>query len=134
MTFRVEDLTLHPVVKQVCPATEDGVLLLNASKKMLLEGKQDMAFEVLTEAIAVFYQVYGIFIFFHVTVCITCCPLCDVIWFSHVAIFSIFSNILLFGFFFRHVKNELKFDMFRSNEKRNRRGTFLISSNIFRFR
>lgn len=36
-------------------------MLLNASKKLLVEGKQDMAFEVLTEAIAVFYQVYGMF-------------------------------------------------------------------------
>lgn len=61
--FTLDDFILFPVVKHASPVTEDGVLLLNASKKLLVEGKQDMAFEVLTEAIAVFYQVYGKFIF-----------------------------------------------------------------------
>eukprot|EP01127_Copromyxa_protea_P015135 TRINITY_DN4307_c0_g1_i3.p1 TRINITY_DN4307_c0_g1~~TRINITY_DN4307_c0_g1_i3.p1 ORF type:complete len:986 (+),score=123.66 TRINITY_DN4307_c0_g1_i3:230-2959(+) len=57
--FRLEDFVLYPVVKHVCPTTEDGTMLLNASKRLLVEGKLDMAFEVLTEALAVFYQVYG---------------------------------------------------------------------------
>jgi hypothetical protein len=59
--FDPSDFNLFPVVKQISPGTEDGIMLLNASKKLLMEGKLEMAFQVLTDALAIFYQVYGIF-------------------------------------------------------------------------
>jgi len=61
------DVSVFPKIKYTSPKTEDGTSLLEASKTALMSGNVNLAFELLTEALAVFYQVYGNFLLiFHV--------------------------------------------------------------------
>lgn len=52
-------LNLTPVVKHPNPETADGKNLLEAGKAFLAQGRLDVAYELLTEALAIFHQVYG---------------------------------------------------------------------------
>ena len=58
--FQVEDiLDLYPVVKHPSPKTQDGHDLLEAGVSLLAQGRLDVAFELLSEALVIFSQVYG---------------------------------------------------------------------------
>ena len=58
--FLVEDiLELYPVVKHTDPQSYDGSNLLEAGKSFLSQGRLDIAYELLTQALAIFHQVYG---------------------------------------------------------------------------
>jgi protein TIF31 len=52
-------LNLFPVAKHPNPETADGKNLLEAGKAFLAQGRLDVAYELLTEALAIFHQVYG---------------------------------------------------------------------------
>jgi len=58
--FRVDDLLdLVPVVKHFKPRSGDGSGILEAGKMGMVQGRLDLSFECLTEALAIFHQVYG---------------------------------------------------------------------------
>lgn len=58
--FQHEDiLDLFPVVKHLHPKTVDGHELLEAGVSYLAQGRLDVAFELLSEALVIFSQVYG---------------------------------------------------------------------------
>lgn len=58
--FFVEDvLDVFPIVKHMNHETLDGRNLLEAGKSFLAQGRLDIAYELLTEALAIFHQVYG---------------------------------------------------------------------------
>lgn len=58
--FESEDITdIVPVVKHALPKTADGHDLLEAGVSYLAQGKLDVAFELLSEALVIFSQVYG---------------------------------------------------------------------------
>jgi len=58
--FSISDiLQLFPVIKHSEPITADGCYLLEASKVYLAQGRLDIAYELLSEALAVLHQVYG---------------------------------------------------------------------------
>jgi protein TIF31 len=52
-------LSLVPVVKHSDPESMDGRGLLEVGKTFLNQGRLDIAYELLTEALAIFHQVYG---------------------------------------------------------------------------
>jgi len=52
-------LDLYPVVKHINHESHDGRNLLEAGKSFLSQGRLDIAYELLTEALAIFHQVYG---------------------------------------------------------------------------
>jgi len=58
--FFLEDvLDIFPVVKHMNHETIDGRNLLEAGKSFLAQGRLDIAYELLTESLAIFHQVYG---------------------------------------------------------------------------
>lgn len=58
--FQPEDIyDIFPVVKHIEPESADGKNLLEAGKRFLSQGRLDVAYELLTEALAIFHQVYG---------------------------------------------------------------------------
>jgi len=58
--FQPDDiLDLYPVVKHSLPKTADGHDLLEAGVSYLAQGRLDIAFELLSEALVIFSQVYG---------------------------------------------------------------------------
>jgi len=50
---------LYPVVKHCEPESSDGQGLLGAGKSFMTQGRLDIAYELLTEALNLFQQVYG---------------------------------------------------------------------------
>jgi len=52
-------LDLFPIVKHLEPETGDGRNLFDAGKSFFSQGRLDIAYELLTEALAIFHQVYG---------------------------------------------------------------------------
>lgn len=48
-----------PVVKSATPLNGDGREILDGGKALLLQGRIDLSFEFLTEALAMFHQTYG---------------------------------------------------------------------------
>lgn len=52
-------LFLFPLVKHINHQSSDGRKLLDAGKGFLAQGRLDVAYELLTEALAIFHQVYG---------------------------------------------------------------------------
>jgi len=52
-------LGLFPIVKHCDPESNDGKNLLEVGKSFLGQGRLDIAYELLTEALAIFHQVYG---------------------------------------------------------------------------
>jgi len=60
MPFQSQNiLNLVPVVKHGEPESFDGRNLLEVGKQFLTQGRIDIAYELLTEALAIFHQVYG---------------------------------------------------------------------------
>jgi len=58
--FQTEDiLDLYPVVKHSRPKTQDGHELLESGVSYLAQGRLDVSFELLSEALVIFSQVYG---------------------------------------------------------------------------
>ncbi|PRP74275.1 hypothetical protein PROFUN_12022 [Planoprotostelium fungivorum] len=58
--FFIEDvLDMFPVVKHCQPKTADGHDLLESGVSYLAQGRLDIAFELLSEALVIFSQVYG---------------------------------------------------------------------------
>ena len=58
--FDVKDiLCIFPVVKHIVPETADGHNLLEAGAVLLAEGRMDVGFELLSEALNIFSQIYG---------------------------------------------------------------------------
>jgi protein TIF31 len=52
-------LDLYPIVKHSTPKSGDGNDLMEAGKAFIGQGRLDIAMELLTEALAIFHQVYG---------------------------------------------------------------------------
>jgi len=58
--FKPEDLlNIYPLVKHCNPETSDAKNLLEAGKSFIQQGRIDIAYELLSEALAIFHQVYG---------------------------------------------------------------------------
>eukprot|EP01117_Protostelium_nocturnum_P013348 TRINITY_DN4974_c0_g1_i2.p1 TRINITY_DN4974_c0_g1~~TRINITY_DN4974_c0_g1_i2.p1 ORF type:complete len:1454 (+),score=476.66 TRINITY_DN4974_c0_g1_i2:138-4499(+) len=58
--FNIEDiLDIYPVVKHCNPKSADGHDLLESGVAFLAQGRLDVAFELLSEALVIFSQVYG---------------------------------------------------------------------------
>eukprot|EP01125_Pyxidicula_operculata_P015596 TRINITY_DN5317_c0_g1_i1.p1 TRINITY_DN5317_c0_g1~~TRINITY_DN5317_c0_g1_i1.p1 ORF type:complete len:1208 (-),score=310.68 TRINITY_DN5317_c0_g1_i1:16-3639(-) len=58
--FNVNDVVrLYPIVKHSEPRSEDALDLLEGGQSYLLQGRLDIAFELLSEALSIFNQVYG---------------------------------------------------------------------------
>jgi len=58
--FQIDDIVnLFPLVKHTDPQSADGHNLLEHGKTFYTQGRLDIAYELLTEALAIFHQVYG---------------------------------------------------------------------------
>jgi len=58
--FHIDDIVnLFPIIKHTDPQSADGHNLLEHGKSFYTQGRLDIAYELLTEALAIFHQVYG---------------------------------------------------------------------------
>jgi len=53
-------IDLHPVVKQLSPESREGKGLLEQGKILLSQDRIDLAYELLSESLSIFHQVYGV--------------------------------------------------------------------------